>query len=276
MHLPDSPVSIGFPPPLLGTTPLRLPVLAAAPGALALAKPAGVPWDDDSATGTPRPAFSVIAAVRRQLEADKPELRPFALERPASVWPLETETAGIGLLVSKGASLEYWRNAFGSGQLCFHYLFLAQGGDEGGDTFECELPVARHAARPMALISHASGKKSHTGFRRLERIGAWTWWEAAAHYPRFHQIRLHAAECGLRIAGESLYAQGDAPVLEQFLRRGRLNKGEARPLLDGLCLRLARVDCSGAAVSGWGELTAPEPPKWGVLRKKITSHPHCG
>ena len=282
------PASIGFPPPLLGPAPLRITVLAATPGVLALEKPAGLCWDDEtviaattaSTTAIAAPSSSIVAALRRQLDAGKPELRPLALERPVPVWPLETEAAGIGLLVSRDTELNRWRNAFGSEQLCFHYVFLARGGEEHGAGFECSLPVARHISKPVALVSHITGKKRLTRFRRLTAdsnaadvasgiSGIWTWWEAETRYPRFHQIRLHAAECGLRIAGETRYTDAGAPVLEQFLRKGRLNKGEARPLLDGLCLRLARVDCTGAGIPGWGLLTAPEPPKCIVLRKRM-------
>jgi hypothetical protein len=297
---------------LLGPAPLRLSVLGATPGVLALEKPAGVRWEDENGVGVPvaaavtvpaaaparpaaapaavvAPASSLIAALRRQLDADKPELRQFALERPVSVWPLESDIAGIGLLVSRGTE-DHWRNAFGSEQLRFHFVFLARGDNAQDSEFECSLPIARHTSKPVALVSHITGKKSRTLFRRLagsadssgnadatngadgstnKAANAWAWWEAETDYPRFHQVRLHAAECGLSIAGETRYADAGAPVLEQFLRRGRLNKGQARPLLDGVCLRLARVDCSRAGISGWGLLVAPEPPKWTVLHKRM-------
>jgi 23S rRNA-/tRNA-specific pseudouridylate synthase len=273
--MPPAPAHIGFPPPLLGHAPVRLPVLAGEPGLLALAKPAGIAWEAEDA--------AVLDALRAQLDAAKPELAPFALVRPASVWPLETETAGPGLLVSRDGPLDPWRNAFGSGLLRFTYILLAQdtstaaahGPAAAADTFTCDLPVALHTNPrvPRALISAATGKKSRTHFRRIFRAGPWAWWEAETDYPRFHQVRLHAAESGLLIAGETLYAHGPAPTLEQFLPKHRVNKGTAAPLVDGVCLRLARVDFSraGLAIAGLTELDAPEPPKWAVLRKRLQS-----
>jgi hypothetical protein len=242
------PEFIGFPPPLLGTAPVRLPVLAAREEVFALAKPAGIAWEGET---------GVAGAVRRQLETGKPELLALAPGRDAApVWPLETDVAGIGLFAPRGAPLARWRNAFGSNLLVFTYEFLAGGGDNAADAFVCEMPVERC--------------KSATAFRRVARAGRWSWWEARTDYPRFQQIRLHAARCGLNIVGETLPgAAGETLTLELLSPRGRLNKGAARPLHDGVCLRLARVDCSRAGFEGWGELSAPPPAKWDVLRKRL-------
>jgi 23S rRNA-/tRNA-specific pseudouridylate synthase len=263
-----TPALIGFPPPLLGPAPLRLPVLGASVGAVALAKPAGIAWERDTRDGTGAVGGNVLDAVRAQLAAQKPELLALGLERPVSVWPLETEISGVGLLVPHGPALDQWRNAFGSAQLRFTYEFLAADTD-GTDAFECALPIARHDEKPLALVSHITGKKSVTAFRRVVRAGGWSWWEATTHYPRYHQVRLHAAECGLRIAGETQYSDGDVITLARLSPRGRLNKGEDRPLHDGICLRLASVDCTGVGAVGWGEIVVPEAGRWGVLRKRI-------
>jgi 23S rRNA-/tRNA-specific pseudouridylate synthase len=259
----------GFPPPLLGPVPLRLRVLHARDGHAVLEKPAGVPWER-SALDAPS---GVVEALREQLDAGKPELLALGLCRPASVWPLETELAGPGLLASSGEALARWRNAFGSEQLRFYFEFLAA--DAGlDDSFECSLPVAQHVGKPVALVSRNTGKKSMTFFRRVQRAGDWSWWEAVSTYPRYHQVRLHAAESGLRIVGESLYADGGVLTLAGLLPRHRLNKGDDRPLHDGICLRLASVDCTGAGVDGWTTLTASEPEKWTALRKRQAAQ--CG
>ena len=239
-------------------------------GSLALEKPAGVCWDNETPDAT-----GVVAAVRRQLAAGKPELRACHLHDPVSIWPLETDIPGIGLLVSRGPGYERWRNAFGSTQCTFTFEFLATNneGNATTDTFSCALPVARHDLLSRALISHSTGKKSITHFRRTARIARWSWWEATTPFPRFHQVRLHAAENNLRIVGETLYATGDVLTLAQLSPRGRLNKGPDHALHDGICLRLREVDCSGANIAGWEKITAPEPRKWAVLRERLaTTH----
>ncbi|MDR1816896.1 MAG: hypothetical protein LBR07_01660 [Puniceicoccales bacterium] len=278
------PTAVGFPAPLLGSEALRLPVLAASAGALVLDKPAGVAWE------------AVTGGVATQAAAGKPELLAFGLRgQIVAVWPLDAAVSGPLLLAERGERSARWRNAFGSEQLEFVFELLATGdaaGDSaagGGDVFECALPVAWHRDGSRALVSNTTGKKARTLFRRIARAGTgtaaarWSWWEARTRYPRPDQIRLHAAECGLRLAGETLYAAGDAITLESLATRGRVNKGVPRPLHDGLVLRLARVlevppDTTGdskssaagdALFAGILPLFAPEPPRTNVLRRRL-------
>jgi 23S rRNA-/tRNA-specific pseudouridylate synthase len=249
---------------LLGTVAWRLPVLAAQNGIVALGKPSGIAWGSESGER------NVVGALRRQLAEGKPELLALGLQNPVSAWPLDAATAGIGILASRGACHERWRNAFGSEQFCFRFEFLAEEATPNvPDVFECTLPIAQHLSEPRALISHSTGKKSRTIFRRISRVGRWSWWEASAHYLRQDQVRLHAAECQLRIVGETSYPGAPSILLEQLIRRGRLNKGEAKPLHDEPCLRMSAVDCSAMGAEAWGALSFPESAKWGVLRRRL-------
>lgn len=234
------PEAVGFPAPLLGERSLRLRVLRAAPGFAALLKPPGVAWDDHPwNAGRPH----VLGAMREQLAAGKPELLALGLEKPASVHYIEPEVGGVALLADReGGALDKWRNAFGSGLITFTYRLLAFTADAPEEGGECPLPVAMHRDEPRALVSHATGKKSLTRFGVIERLGKWTLWEAVTTLPRPHQVRLHAAEAGIRIVGETLYSQpGDIRLSDL---RGRLNKGEDKVVNDGLALRLVAADCS--------------------------------
>ena len=236
------PEAIGFPAPLLGDKPLRLRVLRAAPGFAALLKPPGVAWDDHPwNAGRPH----VMGAMREQLAAHKPELIALGVAKPASVHYIEPEVGGVALLADReGEALDRWRNAFGSGLITFTYRMLALTADAPEEGGECPLPVAMHRDEPRALVSHSTGKKSLTHFKVIERLGKWTLWEATTTLPRPHQVRLHAAEAGIRIVGETLYSQGGDIRLCELQRKGRLNKGEDRAVNDGLALRLVAADCS--------------------------------
>ena len=237
-------------------------MLASGEGFLVLEKVSGLTWERSKH----EMRSGICDAVRAQLVQGKPELVRCGLRDPVSIWPLETEMAGLGLLVERGENAERWRNAFGSELLEFSYTLLAQEDSSVEEKFECDLPVATHVSEARALISHATGKKSRTVFTRLERCGRWSWWEARTNFPRWHQVRLHAAEAGLRIVGEVLYAEGKDISLTDLLPGGRLNKGEARPLSVGLCLRLQSVD--GRRIGG-PIFSAPEPERWRVLRKRL-------
>jgi hypothetical protein len=283
-----APDAIGFPPPQLGPEPVRLAVLACAPGILALEKPGGVAWDAGP-PGVP----AIMPALRARFAEKKPGLAALGLENPVSIWPLDTWIAGIGLVASRGGEpFGFWRNAFGSGLVGFTYELLVCADAGRPAEHECALPVATHHDGSRAVISHETGRKSRTLFRRVttggddgagQKPGArWEWWTAMTCYPRFHQIRIHAAECGLRIAGETLYAARAAgggqpgalpvasPRVEDFRPRGRLNKGGAAPLLDAPALRLSTVDLpAGAPVPFPASITAPLPRRWLALRKRL-------
>jgi hypothetical protein len=271
--------TLGFPAPFPGAAPVRLPVLRADATALALATQPFVPPKNGLsmcagatlAAATPR--LFLANALRGCFAAGRPEFLALPLRPPLDVvWQEEGDISGIAVFARKGEPLVRWRNAFGSFQLTFIYEFLAANAraSDSAAGFDCELPVALHDGKPLALVSHRSGRKSRTEFRRRARAGRWSWWEARTTYPRFHQIRLHAAECGLRIAGETLYADGGEITAGAFLPRRRPTKGVVRPLHTGVCLWLARVETAAAEIAGWGApLQAPEP-RWAqVLRKRL-------
>jgi len=254
--------AIGFPAPLLGDKSYRTPVLYTGGGVVALLKPPGPAWDDHPwNAGAPH----LIGAWREQLAAGKRELLALGIAKPASVHYLEPEVGGIGLVADRATdALDRWRNAFGSSLLTFTYrglAFTADAPEEGG---ECPLPVAAHRSEPRALVSHSTGKKSLTTFRVIERLGKWTLWEAVASSPRPHQIRLHAAEAGIRIVGEKLYGESGDIRLSELQKKGRLNKGTDRVINDGLALRLVAVD---AAALGAGVIAGEDEAWTGLLER---------
>jgi 23S rRNA-/tRNA-specific pseudouridylate synthase len=238
----SAPEAIGFPAPLLGEKTLRMRVVHASPGLVALLKPPGVAWDDHPWNpGRPH----IMGAMREQLAAGKPELIALGIAKPASVHYIEPEVGGVALVADRETeSLDKWRNAFGSEALTFTYRMLAITAGAPAEGGECPLPVAMHRSEARALISHVTGKKSLTKFKAVEKLGMWTMWEATTTLPRPHQVRLHAAEAGIVIVGETLYSQGGDIRLSQLMRKGRLNKGDDRAINEGLCMRLAEIDCS--------------------------------
>lgn len=259
------PASVGFPAASSGERAIRVRVLAAEPGCVALLKPAGHAWDDHPwNAGAP----NLIASLRAQLAAGKPEMVALGLAKPASVHYIEPEAGGIALVADRATdALERWRTAFGSGLIRFTYRFLALTADAPEEGGECPLPVAAHRDEPRALVSHTTGKKSLTVFRVAERLGRWTVWEAVAASPRPHQVRLHAAEAGLRIIGETVYSEGGCIRLGELMRGGRLNKGGDRVISGGLALRIASADCT--AVSPDLGVIAAEDEAWTGLIERL-------
>lgn len=226
---------IGFAPPLLGPEPVRLPVVAAAEGLLALNLPGGLAADADPLN--PQGAPLVAQALREQLAAGKPELARLGLKSVQSVFNLEPEMSGLALYAMSRRAAELWRNAYGSELLRLRFLLICERTPDLPDTLDCDLPIARHRDGGQMLVSHKSGKKTFTSFRRLavakmpkgrhNPLFEKELWEATATYMRPHQIRLHAHELGLRVCGEGHYAQVPSFYLSELKGLRRRLDGEA-------------------------------------------------
>lgn len=244
--------AVGFPPPLMGDKPYRLPVLAETEKWIALGKPAGMavreyPWDGK------RP--NIDAALNIQLQAEKPELVRRGASMFGSVYYLDPEISGVVLFGKHRESLAELRNCFGSGEGAFRFVFVAGVKPEGlDDVFMADAPLLPHNVKPKMIPSSAKGKKSFTEFRLLAQTEHdLTVWEAKANFFRPHQIRAHAAVHGIPALGDVLYEGPEAPSQGSLLppRKGR---GLNLSAFDGMALHLANCDL-GDSLSVSAELT---------------------
>lgn len=262
---------LSFPAGTLLQKSLVLPVLFRGNGCVALSKPSGVPADEHPWNGS---RANICAELRKRIAVGQASALALGLSRPATVFLPDAESSGLVLLADRdGNALDFWRNAAGSNRLIFEFLFLAKpvSGVSAEEKFSCELPVASHFSEPRAVISHKTGKKSETRFSRLEKFGNYELWRAETTFPRPHQIRLHARECGLPIVGDGLYGGVPAILNSAFGRKGRLNKGEERPLYAFPCLHLARISAAAGTVFSpdVSEISAPLPDGFDALLKKL-------
>lgn len=272
-----------FPPNTFAESSTVLPVVFRGNGVAAFAKPAGIALDEHPWTGT-RP--TLCGEFRKRLALGQASAVALGVARPSAVLISDAEMSGVALLADReSGALEKWRNAAGSGHLLFRFLFLtkvsagtsprnvpADGGS--AEEFSCTLPVAAHFSEPRALVSRTTGKRSETRFSRLEKFGAVELWSAETAFLRLHQIRLHAAESGIPVVGDALYG-GAAPIVNSaFSRRGRLNKGEERPIYAPLCLHLEKIRVAAGALPelpDGAEISAPLPDGFSALLKKLRS-----
>lgn len=253
------PTHLSFPPGALNESALRLAVLYSAAGVLVLEKPAGL--------------AEIGNAFRAQIAESKPSACAFGIRRPQLVFAPETEISGLQIYADKDSdTLEIWKNTFGSALFTFRYVFLTHPlpGNSDEAAFACTLPVAQHVSKPLALVSNTTGKKSETVFRRLEKISGFELWEAQTSFPRFHQIRLHAQECGLPVVGDTLYGGAPAIRVSELRPKKRLNKGEDKALYAPICLHLASVSLKND-VSGIEKclIESPLPNGFETLLKKL-------
>jgi len=143
------------------------------------------------------------------------------------------------------------------------------------ETVDCDLPIAFHSNGKRMIVSHRSGKKCHTRFRFLRVYGSYQLWEAETRVLRPHQIRVHAAELGLKIVGEGLYARGDRIYLSRIKRDYRRSGEDESPIYEGLCVHLLSVEFEfpGRELS---PIQAPLPKGFHTLLKALDRHGRSG
>ncbi|MCD8483469.1 MAG: hypothetical protein LR015_12910 [Verrucomicrobia bacterium] len=260
---------IGFPPPLLGPDPQRLAVLWHDGPLFVLEKPANVlvmqdPW---------YPRFPALEdAINFQAAAGKPELERLGLDTTGlgGVFGVDPEMTGVAFLAAGAEATSAWAEVLGSDQFLFRYVFVASG-QAPAEQFTSELPLARHRQEKRVVVSHTTGKKSRSDFRRLERWGKWSFWEVVTHYPRFHQVRVHAAESGLKVLGDALYGDPRPIFLSNLKRDYRPGRTEERPLFEGLALHLNAVQFADLQGNKF-TVEAPTPGKLQNLCRRLREY----
>lgn len=248
----------------MGDQPVRLDLIEDHPDWIALAKPAGM-------VVTPDPWYSgrpdLITALRTDVAAGKRQLTDLGLVAPVAVNRLDRDESGLLLIAKNEAIGTDLRNRVGSGQLRLTYTLLAEGPTDT-EVLESNLPLARHKGQRRMLVSHTTGKKASTQFRRIESFGRTQCWEASTDYGRLHQIRVHGAECELGILGEKIYRKTPLVYLSQLKRRFRRSGKSERPIYDHLALHLSRIELRIPDEEGWS-VEAPLPKGFQVLMKRF-------
>lgn len=277
------PRKIGFPPNTLFERPVRLDVLAARKGLFAaIDKPADVlfepyagspeiPVPDKNGYIAPQCA-SVVAAVRKQ--GEKPEFARLGISSPFSALQCDFEISGVCVLACDKAVATVLRNAAGSAFVEFTYIMLTRKSPDLPEKFEVDLPMVKNENRPVWAVSHRYGRKSRTQFELVEILRDFQIWRAKSACVRPHQIRLHAAEKGLKIIGETVYSRGGQIFTSQFKGDYKLKRSDEfeRPIYPHLFLHLEKIEFDGAKFGqpelGKNEITAPLPKNFELVLKK--------
>lgn len=136
-----------------------------------------------------------------------------------TVHRLDMATSGL-LLLARGAPMQRTLSVmFESRDVVKHYEAVVDG-LVAQDTGEIDLPLlADWPQRPRQKVDRLQGKPSLTRFRVLRRdVAAGT--TRLALQPltgRTHQLRVHLLAIGHPIAGDTLYATGDAPTASRLM-----------------------------------------------------------
>jgi len=182
---------------------------------------------------------------------------------PVAINRLDRDESGVLLIAKNDTAGAELRNQVGSAQLHFTYTLLAEGPVDQ-ETLACDLPLARHKGMHRMLVSHTTGKKASTEFRRIESFGQIQCWEAVTDYSRPHQIRVHGFESNLDILGDTVYGKAPKIYLSELKRRFRRSGKPEHPIYDHLALHLSRVEFRAPEEDGW-MIEAPLPRGFAVL-----------
>jgi 23S rRNA pseudouridine1911/1915/1917 synthase len=116
-------------------------------------------------------------------------------------------------------------------------------------------PLGRGKAL-MAVVR--SGKPSVTEWRVLERFRGYALLDVRPRTGRTHQIRVHLAHAGLRLAVDAMYGGARELLLSSF-KRGYKRAGEERPLIDRLTLHCAGLEFAHPVTGEATKVEAPLP-----------------
>lgn len=257
---------LGFPAPLLGPSAVRLPILFDEGDLVAIQKPIGVVVQQDP-WYVKRP--SLIEAIRYQAMQGKPEFerRGIGADGLWAVTDLDAECQGPVLFCRSRERAELLRNAVGSGAFEFTFIVLAKGATDA-EEITCDLPLARHSRRAHMLVSHTTGKKAQTVYRRVGTLGHYTCLEARTPFARRHQVLLHALESGLPVLGDGIYAGSKEIYLSSLKKDYRPRRQDSeRPLYPGPAYYLKSIK-----VPEVGVIEGEEPRQWVALFKQLSRH----
>lgn len=258
---------ISFPPGYLGSRPEKFPLVANSDRFFAINKPAGLAcFQHEWTLGKP----DLSMALRRELLNGKPQLKALGIEGLFRAYNLDAELSGALVFAKNEESELLLKNAVGSAQVVFRFHLLVRAETEDR-SFVCDLPLAKHFNNKRMFVSHRTGKKCETRFRYLRSFGQYQLWEAETTDLRTHQIRVHAAERGLEIAGEDLYAEGDEIYLSRLKRDYMRGKGREKPLYSGLCVHLLEVEFRLPDLE-LPTILAPLPSRFETLLKRLDEY----
>ena len=182
--------------------------------------PLGVVYEDDDVlivdkpaglVTHPSPGHSAGTLVNALLALGGPETFGgiAGVARPGIVHRLDRDTSGLLMVARNDRAQASLMAQLKARRVKKTYLALVVG-EPPAAVGRIEAPVGRDPRHRTRMAVVPGGRPAVTAYRVRERFGAWTLLEVDLVTGRTHQIRVHLASIGHAVAGDPLYATGDA------------------------------------------------------------------
>jgi len=250
---------IGFPEGVLNQKHYRMPV-AMGDGCFFIEKLPGFVGLQHPVSGK---YPNLGEAIAMQAKRGKPELERLGISEVHFVAGPEGDVFGPCLYACSEARASELRNLLGSREIEFEYYFVTRQ-NEAMEPRVCALPLARHFTEPRMLVSRQTGKKCETRFEQVARTAGFSLFRATTTYQRLHQVRVHAKESGIPIAGDRRYT-GHGPVNSAELNQN--HRGEGRVVWPWPALWLQSVSFPWAGEQCRYQVASLPKALRGILRK---------
>ena len=142
-------------------------------------------------------------------------------ERPGIVHRLDKYTSGLIVVAKNRRSLENLSGQFKSRMVKKVYLALVQGHvkPERGIV---DAPIGRDPVHRQRMAVTTAGRPAQTAYRVKRYLDGYTLLEVRPETGRTHQIRVHLAEIGYPVVGDTVYGRKSPLVARQFLHAYKL------------------------------------------------------